>query len=153
MTDSTRQVRTGVHVDIELIDLRGDCEAMRIVIARGDVADVDSGVLASSAPLARAILGKRVGAELPYRRGDIVAVRIVQVGEPAAAPVDAAAQDTARRQEAVKKAIDDAERTNAAIFASSFTSKWGGYDADDPIDWPTEWHNKDKTKEDDNGQT
>lgn len=149
MTDSTRQVRTGVNVDIELIDSRGDSEAMRIVIARGEVADVDSGVLASSAPLAKAILGKRAGVEVSYRRGDIVAVRIVHVGEPAGAPVDAAAQDTARRQEAVKKAVDDAERTNAAIFAASFTSKWGGYDAGDPIDWD----DKEKSREEDNGQT
>ncbi|MBI1298752.1 hypothetical protein GC175_27775 [bacterium] len=149
MQDSTKQVRTGVDVDIELIDSRGDRETMRIVIARGDVADVDSGVLAASAPLAKAILGKREGAEVPYRRGDIVAVRIVHVGEPATAPVDAAAQDTARRQEAVKKAVDDAERTNAAIFAASFTSKWGGYDAADPIDWD----DKEKSREDDNGQT
>ncbi|MCB0112815.1 MAG: GreA/GreB family elongation factor [Caldilineaceae bacterium] len=149
MPNETKQVRTGVQVDIDLIDSRGDRDPMRVVIARGDTADVDSGVLASSAPLARAILGKREGAEIAYRRGDIVTVRIVRVGDSVDS-VNAATKDAvARRQEAVQKAVDDAERTNAATFASSFTSKWGGYDAGDDIDWE---EIEREEKEDDNGQ-
>ncbi len=143
MSEEKKQVRTGVDVDIELIDRRGDRESMRVVIVRGETADLDSGVLASAAPLAKAILGKRVGVEVPYRRGDIVAVRIVSVGDTADVAADEA---VARRQQTVEKAVRSAERTSAEMFASSFTSKWGGYDADNLSDW-------EETKEEDDGQT
>jgi hypothetical protein len=122
-----RQVRTGVQIDVALIDQRGQAEPLSFVIVAEKSADFDHGFLAASAPLAKAILGKRVGSEIAYRRGDVVAVRIVRVGEDRSPiPEDAAA----RRQETVKKAVQEAERTTVHMFATSFSSKWGDYDPD-----------------------
>lgn len=122
-----RQVRTGVQIDVALIDQRGDAEPLSFVIVAETSADIDQGFLAASAPLAKAILGKRVGSEIPYRSGDVVAVRILHVGEERRAiPEDAAT----RRQETVKKALQEAERTTIHMFATSFSSKWGDYDPD-----------------------
>lgn len=122
-----RQVRTGVRIDVTLIDQRGDAEPLSFVIVDERAADFEQGFLAASAPLAKAILGKRVGSEIPYRRGDVVAVRIVDVSaENSPSPEDAAA----RRQETVKKAVQEAERTTVHMFATSFSSKWGDYDPD-----------------------
>jgi len=33
------------------------------------------------------------------------------------------------------KALNDAERTNAQMFAASFSGKWGGYDPDGVEEW------------------
>lgn len=122
-----RQVRTGVQIDVALIDQRGDAEPLSFVIVDEKAADFDQGFLAASAPLAKAILGKRAGSEIPYRRGDVVAVRVLHVGEDRhVIPADAAV----RRQETVKKAVQEAERTTVHMFATSFSSKWGDYDPD-----------------------
>jgi hypothetical protein len=57
--------------------------------------------------------------------GDVQQVRIVQ-----AQRVDVTAEDTAARRAAVlEKAREDAARTNAEMFAASFSGKWGNYDA------------------------
>jgi hypothetical protein len=122
-----RQVRTGVQIDVELIDQRGDAEPLSFVIVGEKAADFDQGFLAASAPLAKAILGKAVGSEIAYRRSDVVAVRILSVGAESAAVLEDAA---AHRQETVKKALQEAERTTVHMFATSFSSKWGDYDPD-----------------------
>ena len=41
----------------------------------------------------------------------------------------------ARRQQVLKQALSDAERTNADMFASSFSGKWGDYNTDDMAEW------------------
>jgi hypothetical protein len=41
----------------------------------------------------------------------------------------------ARRQEVIDKAVSESDRTNALNFASSFSSKWGGYEPAGIEDW------------------
>jgi hypothetical protein len=126
-TEPQPQVRTGLKIDVELVSDAGEVETLSFVIVREEAADIDEGFLAATTPLARAILGKFEGSQVAYRQGDIMAVRIVQVGSaPEAIPEDAAA----RRQETVKKAVQEAERTTQQIFATSVSSKWGDYDPD-----------------------
>jgi len=119
-----RQVGLGTHVEVELIDQQGNREPMTFDLVREQMADMERGLLGENTPLAKAIRGKAVGSIVPYNMGDIRRVRIVSVRPSALEdPVDA----EARRQAILKKAIDDAERTNAEMFASSFTGKWGDY--------------------------
>jgi len=122
--EPSRQVGLGTHVEVELIDQQGNREPMTFDLVREQMADLERGLLGENTPLAKAIRGKAVGSTVPYNMGDIRRVRIVSV-QPSALedPVDA----EARRQAILKKAIDDAERTNAEMFASSFTGKWGDY--------------------------
>ncbi len=64
--------------------------------------------------------------------GDIRQIRIVSVGPgQSSAGVDA----ETRRAEVLQKALDDAERTNAQMFASSYSGKWGDYDPDGVDGW------------------
>ena len=119
-----RQVGLGTQVEVELIDQQGNREPMTFDLVREQMADMERGLLGENTPLAKAIRGKAVGSIVPYNMGDIRRVRIVSVRPSALEdPVDA----EARRQAILKKAIDDAERTNAEMFAASFTGKWGDY--------------------------
>ncbi|MFN8489864.1 MAG: GreA/GreB family elongation factor [Caldilineaceae bacterium] len=122
-----RQVGLGTHVAVELIDQQGNHEPMAFDLVREPMADMERGLLGENTPLAKAIRGKAVGSTVPYNMGDIRRVRIVSIRPSVLEdPVDA----EARRQAILKKAIDDAERTNAEMFASSFTGKWGDYQLD-----------------------
>jgi hypothetical protein len=78
------------------------------------------------------VRGKFVGAIIPYPMGDIRQIRIISVAPTqTAADVDA----EARRAEVLKKALADAERTNAQMFAASFSGKWGDYNPDGVDEW------------------
>lgn len=124
-TDTLRQVEFGSAVIVELVDQDGHAEPLTLVIVAERAADFDQGFLGENAPLARAILGQFVGSVVPYVMGDIRQVHIVQ-----AQRVDLTAEDTAARRAAVlDKAREDAARTNAEMFAASFSGKWGNYDA------------------------
>ncbi len=113
------------HVEVELVDESGDTERLAFDLVADAQADFARGLLAIGAPLARAILGHKVGDEVSYRAGDIVRVRIVRVSPVAAAPPG----DTAAQREAIiKQAVARAEVTNDAVFALSAGSKWGSYD-------------------------
>jgi hypothetical protein len=123
--DTLRQVEFGSAVTVELIDRDGHAEPLTVVIVAERAADLDRGLLGENAPLARAILGQFVGTVVAYQMGDVQQVRIVQ-----AQRVDVTAEDTAARRAAVlEKAREDAARTNAEMFAASFSGKWGNYDA------------------------
>ena len=127
-----RQVGIGMHVEVELIDAENKGELMAFDLVKEDLGDFDRGLVGANTPLAKAIRGKFVGSVVPYSMGDICRVRIVSV-----APLEISAPtDAAERREAVlQKAREDAERTNAEMFASSFTGKWGGYSVDDSEAW------------------
>lgn len=122
------QVGVNTHVTVALIAADGHEEPMEFDLVRAQAADIDGGFLSDTSPLARAILGKQTGATVAYAMGDMTAVRIVRV-EPLSAPPpeDAAARRQAKLDEAVRKA----EQTSAEMFASSYGSKWGGYDMPD----------------------
>ena len=125
------QVGIGTHVTVELIDEQDGREEFAFDIVPHHAADVGRGLLSVDAPLVRAIRGKFEGAVVDYHMGDIRRVHIVAVasGQTGALP-DAAA----RRQAVLDEARRKAERTNADMFASSFSGKWGDYDTDDMSD-------------------
>ncbi len=114
----------GTHVTLELITEAGDSEQLEFDLVPDRSADFARGFLGESTPLARAILGQPVGRPLLYQNADIRAVRILAI-----APGQAVLEDAeARRQETLRKAVRQSESTNAILFASSFSGKWGDYD-------------------------
>jgi hypothetical protein len=119
-------VGVGVQVEVELFSTDGQRERLTIQVVRDNTADFEAGLLSVNTPLAQALLGKRAGREVAYNRGDIHRVRILRVTPGRkTAPGDAAE----RRQALTDQALREVARTNAEIFAASYTSKWGGYDA------------------------
>lgn len=127
-----RRVQIGMHVELELIDEQGAREPLAVDIVQAQAADLAQGFLGANTPLARAIRGQTAGSTLPYTMGDIRRVAILQV-----TPVQSTAPSDAqeRRAAVLHKALSDAERTNAEIFASSFSGKWGDYDPQGMAGW------------------
>ena len=119
------QARLGAYVEVELIDERGNREPMRFDIVREEHADLDRDRLGVQTPLAKALIGKRVGALIPYRMGDIRQVQIMSVRPSQATTLE---NTEAQRQAQLQKALDTVERTNAEVFAASYTGKWGDYE-------------------------
>ena len=101
---------------------------MSIDIVPAKAADLDRGLIGANTPLAKAIRGKTAGSTVPYGLGDIHSIRIVSVTPSEVVVSEDAAE---RRQAVLDKARTDAERTNAEIFAASFSGKWGDYSLDD----------------------
>lgn len=127
-TDEVTQVGVNTHVVVQLIAGTEGVETMEFDLVRAKSADIDAGFLGDTSPLAKAILGQSVGATMAYTMGDITAVRIVAISQRHAVPPD----DTAtQRQAKLEEAVRKAERTNAEMFASSYGSKWGGYEISD----------------------
>lgn len=122
----------GMHVEVELIDQQGRAEPMAFDIVPAQAADLARGLLSATTPLAKAIRGRPAGAVAPYSMGDIGSVRIVAVRP---SQITATIEAEERRQAVLRKALNDAERTNAEIFAASFSGKWGDYDMDAAADW------------------
>lgn len=123
-TGADLPVGVGVQVEIECLDEHGASERMVFQIVRENFADFDRGLLSANAPLAKALLGKRAGREVDYKMGDICKVCILAVAPGTAAPTDAAQ----RRQAVLDNALETAARTNAEMFAASYTGKWGDYE-------------------------
>lgn len=126
------QIGLGSHIEIELIDESGHAERMAFDLVPARQADVSQGLLSAEAPLGKAVRGKFVDALIPYVMGDIRQIRIVSVGPGQSSQTEDA---EARRAAVLKKALDDAERTSAQMFASSFSGKWGDYDPDGIDEW------------------
>ncbi|MFZ2358478.1 MAG: GreA/GreB family elongation factor [Anaerolineae bacterium] len=125
-------VAIGVHVELELIDEQGNREPLALDIVKAQSADLAQGFLGANTPLAKAIRGQLTGSEVTYTMGDIRRVRILRV-TPSQTVAPADAQE--RREAVLQKALSDAERTNAEIFASSFSGKWGDYDPQGIAGW------------------
>jgi hypothetical protein len=89
------------------------------------MADFTHGYLGQSTPLALAILDQPAGTLLPYITEDTLQVRIISVEAAHSLPKGDSASP---RQEAMRKVKEQVERTNAILFASSYSSKWGDYD-------------------------
>ena len=123
-------VALNTHIEIEFISLSGTNERLEFDIVPDQQADFYSGLLGESTPLAQAILGRPEGSVAPYHVADISQVRIVSV-KPIAG--DASPEAAERRKKAAKDALQQVERTNALIFATTYEGKWGGYDADGMI--------------------
>ena len=130
--DTPLPVGIGAHVELELIDEQGRGEPLAVDIVNAQSADLAQGFLGANTPLAKAIRGQTAGSEVAYLMGDIRRVRIVSVTvAQSIAPADA----RQRREAVLQKALSDAQRTNAEIFASSFSGKWGDYDPQGMAGW------------------
>lgn len=125
MQNRNEQARLGAHVTVELIDERGNGETMSFDLVREEHADLDQDRLGVQTPLAKSIIGKKVGALVDYRMGDIRQVRIVSVRPSQLADLTNTEEE---RQVQLQKALATVERTNAEVFAASYTGKWGDYE-------------------------
>ena len=114
----------GMKVDLILETIDGS-DRFEIEIVPDDYADFELGYLGISTPLAQTILGKSAGAVIPYPVEGGIEVRIIDVAPSQKSPSKEIAE---RRQATLRKAIDQSDHTNAVMFASSFSGKWGDYD-------------------------
>lgn len=118
-------VALGTEVEVELIARDGDAERLVFDIVPEQAADFDAGFLAVTTPLARAIVGRSAGVEVPYRMGDVVRVRILSVRRSERSPEHSAA---AERDAATREAVQRAKTDETIQLALTFSSKWGDYD-------------------------
>ena len=130
-THPSLQVAQGTHVEVELVDEAGVRETLVFDIVPDAKADFAQGFLGVGTPLAQAILGQRAGCVVPYRGGDVVEVRILNVTQDVRTPTDDA---SARRQAVIQQAVDEAERVSDMVFALAVGSKWGDYDPGGPTE-------------------
>lgn len=126
------KVRTGMQVEIELMDQAGSTERQTFVIVPTKFADYAHGLLGEGTPLAQALMGHAVGDELPYRLDDIVRLRVLALSPFSSGSISEAAE---QRTAEFRKALADLEKRNAAAFAASFSGKWGDYDPDGVEKW------------------
>jgi len=115
------------RVQLTLLTRSGENEDLEFTLVPDKEADFYAGFLGLGTPLAKAILGKTAGLTVPYRVGDYVAIRILAV-VPSQEP--STGDSAARRQAEAKEALDQINRTDAMIFASTVEGKWGEYDTD-----------------------
>jgi hypothetical protein len=127
-------VQPGVLVQVE-ITYQNEQEQLELTIVPDEQADYAAGFLGAGTPLAQAILGEKVGSLIPYFVGDAISVKILSIAAAGKAPGEDIA---ARRQETMRQAVEQADRTNAMIFASSFSGKWGDYDPQGIEKWDDE---------------
>jgi hypothetical protein len=130
-------VDPGFLIQVELAHEDG-MERLEFVIVPDEQADFSAGFLGAGTPLAQAIMGKPVDSLVPYSEGDARSVRVLSISETDKVPP----QDTkARREELLRQAIEQSDRTNAMIFASSFSGKWGDYDPEGIETWDKKKNN------------
>ncbi len=119
------KIYPGRHVELEIRYAGGEVEQLSLDLVPDSAADFEQGFLGQGTPLAKAILGRAAGEVVPYRVGDALEVRILSV----AASLSAQPTDLSeRREETLRKALRDSDRTSTILFASSYSSKWGDYD-------------------------
>ncbi len=127
MEQETDLIVIGSQVVLDLIDRAGKRERLKVVIVKDKSADFSQGYLSENTILAKALLGERKGTTIPYLRDDILGIEILRVTKPTNEPT----RDVAEKRKArMKKTQQEVEATNAMIFASSFSGKWGDYDPD-----------------------
>ena len=115
----------GCQVELDLINRAGSREHLKVVIVKDESADFAQGYLGENTTLAKALLGEKKGTTIPYLKDDILGIEILSVTKPADEP----AEDVAEKRKAMmKKTRQEVEDTNAMVFASSFSGKWGDYD-------------------------
>jgi len=123
--DTTPKVTLGAGVEVELIDESGAGERLALVVVPDKQADFPAGFLGASTPLAKSLLGQRLGSVVPYRRGDIREVRILSVTPSAQVPKTGA---DVSRQAVIQKALDKSDLEDAIRLALTVDVKWGEYD-------------------------
>ena len=126
--DTPLTVQPGLLVQVEIAYTPGaeiEKERLEIVIVPDELADFTAGFLGQGTPLAQAILGEPLGRVVSYFTGDALSVTILSITTTSKIPSPETAM---RRQERYRQALEQSDRTNAMIFASSFSGKWGDYD-------------------------
>jgi len=118
---------SGRHVELELKYETGEVERLSLDIVPDASADFDAGFLGESTPLGKAIYGQMAGSKVSYQAGDRVEVRILSV---TAEVKEREGDRAAEREQTIRKAVADSDRTSAIIYASSVNNKWGDYDPD-----------------------
>ncbi len=127
MVPQMKPIGIGCHVELNLIDRAGNKDQLSVDIVPDESADFAQGFLGASTPLAKALMGEKAGTTIPYLKDDIYAIEVVSVTESTNKPSEEAKK---KRQANMKKTIQEVEHTNAVVFASSFSGKWGDYDPD-----------------------
>lgn len=127
MEPDIEKVIPGYRVEINLTDRDGNKEQLGFIIVAAESADFSHGFLGENTPLAQAILGEKVGCIIPYLKNDIFAIEILSVAPSSDTPPTDISE---KRQRLMEKTIREVEHTNAVVFASSFSGKWGDYDPD-----------------------
>ena len=135
MTEETLRVQLGRRAEVILHHADESEEAMTLDVVADSAADFERGLLGVSTPLAKTIHGRRAGDTVAYRVGDLDRVTIVAVQR---SPKDIARDAAERRQEIIDRAVSESDRTNALNFASSFSSKWGGYEPEGIEEWDSD---------------
>ena len=124
---SAEVISVGCQVELDLSDREGNKERLRVLIVPDEAADFAHGYLGQNTPLARVLSGEKAGVVIPYLKDDIYSIEVLSVTKSDVAPPKDAAN---RREASLKKAMREVENTNAIVFASSFSGKWGDYDPD-----------------------
>ena len=125
MNPQFERIKVGCQVEIVLVDRGGNNEQLKFVIVADEDADFSNGYLGENTPLAKAILGEKPGTTIPYLRDDIASIHILSVATAIANPSMSSKE---KRKAKMQKTIREVEDTNAMVFASSFSGKWGDYD-------------------------
>ncbi|OGO28891.1 MAG: hypothetical protein A2136_09535 [Chloroflexi bacterium RBG_16_54_11] len=127
MPDDLIPIKVGCHVELNLLDREGNRERLRIDIVPDESADISHGFLGAGTPLAKSLFGEKAGSVIPYLKDNIFAIEILLVNPSILKPPDDSQE---RRQATSEKIKREVEHTNARVFASSFSGKWGDYDLD-----------------------
>jgi hypothetical protein len=117
----------GCQVEVNLIDRVGRREYLKIIIVKDESADFAQGYLGESTTLAKSLLGEKSGTTIPYLKDDILGIEILSVTKTNYEPAENVAE---KRMAMMEKTRQEIEETNAMVFASSFSGKWGDYDPD-----------------------
>ena len=127
MEPQSNPITVGCQVEVDLLDRAGKKERLKVVIVPDEAADFSNGYLSENTPLAKILLGERTGVTIPYLHDDIFSIEVLAVTKPIDIPTHNAAE---KRRSKMKKTLREVEDTNAMVFASSFSGKWGDYDPD-----------------------
>ncbi len=118
-------IQVGSQVEIILRDRAGKQERLTAVIVPAEAADFANGFLGESTPLAQVLMGEKVGTVIPYLKDELYSIEVVSVSKADRMPAGDAMQ---KREASIRETIRAVEDTNAMMFASSFSGKWGDYD-------------------------
>jgi hypothetical protein len=125
MDDKNLVITIGCHVELNLMTREGDRDRLNVDIVPDETADFSQGFLGTGTPLAKILLGEKAGTVIPYLKDDIYAIEVLSVTPSTVEPPND--MDKIRKAN-LARTIHEVEHTNAVVFASSFSGKWGDYD-------------------------
>ncbi len=126
-SSSNLKAWAGRHVELELTYESGEIERLSLDIVPDAAADFERGFLGENTALGKAIYGCTAGSSVIYQAADRVSVRILSV---TASVREQEGDRAAEREEKIRKAKADSDRTSILIYASSMNNKWGDLDPD-----------------------